>query len=147
MKAHWLVTGVCLACLALATAACDVVSGPGMLTGTVTYAKDPNWPLSDPQNAGEPVAGIKVLIYATEKQDVPGRAVYVAQKMPTKKVTTDEQGRYAVELPSGHYVVRLEPDPESYNRLADVGPMRTSTLDFIIIRSSGGDSPTPTPGQ
>jgi len=143
-KGRWLLC-VCLVGLALATTGCDPISGPGMLTGTVAYAKDPNWPLSDPQNAGEPAPGVKVIIYATEKQNVgAGPDVYLAQKMPAKEVTTDEEGHYAVELPSGHYVVRLAPDPKLYDRLVDVGPYRATTADFIVLRP-GAAPPAPTP--
>ncbi len=142
-KGRWL-SGVGLVCLALATLGCDPIAGPGTLTGTVTYAQDPNRPLTDPQNAGEPAPGVKVRIYATEKQNLPGQNVYIAQKMPTKEVLTDEQGRYAAELPSGHYIVRLDLDPKRYDRLVDVGPYRTVTVDFIILRP-GTAPPTPTP--
>jgi hypothetical protein len=129
----------------LATTGCDLISGPGTLTGTVTYAKDPTQPLTDPQNAGVPAPGIKVLIYGTDRQNAPGQAVYVEQRMPTKELSTDEQGRYTTELPSGHYVVRLEPDPKLYHGLADVGPARITTVDFIINRPSSGSPPTPSP--
>jgi hypothetical protein len=143
MNARGLMIAVCLAGLILAMAGCDVVSGPGTLTGAVTYAKDPAKPLTDPGNAGAPAAGIKVIIYGTDKQNVPGQDVYVENKMPAKEITTDGQGRYTAELPSGRYVVRLGPDPKSYHQLADIGPARTMVMDFIIL-PPGVVLPTPT---
>lgn len=139
MQSRWLILCVCLTCVILATTGCDLISGPGTLTGTVTYAKDPTQPLTDPQNAGLPAPDTKVLIYATDPRgtSAEGVTVYTELPGPVQEIITDEQGRYAVELQSGHYVVRLAPDPSSYNRLIDVGPWRTITVDFIIKRPSG----------
>ena len=134
-----------LAVLVLALVSCDPITGPGTLTGTVRYARQPDLPLTDPQNAGEPAPGVRVSIYATDRQNVPGQNVYLAQRAPTREVITDEQGRYTVELPSGHYVVRLAPDPQLYSHLVEVGPYRTTIKDFVILRP-GTVSPSPTVG-
>lgn len=135
---YWSMACVGLVCLILVTVGCDVISGPGTLTGTVRYAKDPAGSLEDPQNAGDPAAGIKVIAYGTELQvSSGGPSVYVENQAPAKEIVTDEQGRYEMELPSGHYVVRLGLDPERYHLFVDVGPNRTSTMDFIVLRASG----------
>ena len=138
-----------LACSILLAAGCDLVTGPGTLAGTVRYAKDPAEPLTDTRNAGDPAAGVKVSVYGTEAQGGAGDGVtvYMENQVPAKETITDERGRYQVELPSGHYVVRLAPDPKLYHRFVDIGPNRTSIMDFIILRSSNSAAPTPTPGQ
>ncbi|MBU0490829.1 MAG: hypothetical protein KKA73_08505 [Chloroflexi bacterium] len=143
MKRRWWMAGLALIVLAMLGTGCDVIVGPGTVAGTVRYAKDPTGALDDPQNAGEPAAGVKVLIYGVNLQDISseGTTVYMANQEPNLELVTDEQGRYTTEIASGHYVVRLAPDPKTYHRLVDVGPWRTSTVDFVIRRPASGTGP------
>ncbi|MBU0494610.1 MAG: hypothetical protein KKB13_22420, partial [Chloroflexi bacterium] len=107
MKRRWWMAGLALAVLAMLGTGCDVIVGPGTVAGTVRYAKDPTGALDDPQNAGEPAAGVKVLVYGVDLRgtSAEGVTVYTENKEPNLELVTDEQGRSTAEITSGHYVV------------------------------------------
>ena len=71
-------------------------AGPGVLAGRVT--RGPTSPVQGPglPPATAPAAGVKLLIYGPERQEITS-------------VLTDKAGQYRVNLPPGDYLIELAP--------------------------------------
>jgi hypothetical protein len=93
--------------LVLTVAACKSDGSGGTLTGTVTYAKSADKPLTDKNNVGAPATDVKVRIRLLEQPKQSGGEPIFVSGDALFELTPDAQGKYALELPQSQYLLEI----------------------------------------
>ena len=79
----------------------------GTLSGTVTYAKSADQPLTDKDNIGEPAADVIVRISLLEQSKYSGGQPIFVQGDTLFELVLDGKGGYSVQLPQGQYMLEV----------------------------------------
>lgn len=95
--------------LILILAACNgsKTTAYGTLSGTVTYAKSADRPLTDKTNIGEPATDVMVRISLLEETKYSGGQPLYVQGKVLFELVLDAAGGYKVELPRGQYMLEV----------------------------------------
>jgi|GEM_PF-3334587 len=106
----------------------------GTVSGTVTYARSADKPLTDKSNIGRPATDVKVRIRLLEQPKYSGGQPVFIQGEPLFELIPDANGKYNVQLAYGQYlleVVRGE-DTVLAKRMLIVRAGQSLTADFNV---------------
>jgi hypothetical protein len=79
----------------------------GTLSGTVTYAKSADRPLTDQTNIGDPATDVIVRISLLEQSKYSGGQPIFVQGDTLFELVLDDKGGYSVQLPQGQYMLEV----------------------------------------
>lgn len=109
-------------------------SGEGTVQGTVTRARDPSKPLTDPSNAGDPIANAQVVAYSLKKaEEVTSMETFVKGTIVYKGFA-DANGAISFKLPAGKYVIEVWVNAlEVGSRQVEVKSDKTTAVNLNVV--------------